>query len=102
MKHGRLICVSPWLVASIDATIAGLIKQAPPNDGVLNAVGKLGVKGASYAFDITTKPDGTNEGWLMVDDTLHAVDLATGKATPLGKIAGLTGKVHDIAAIPAM
>jgi hypothetical protein len=29
----------------IDATIGGLIKQAPPNDGVLNAVGKLGVTG---------------------------------------------------------
>ena len=29
---------------NIDATIGGLIKQAPPNDGTLNAVGKLGVK----------------------------------------------------------
>ena len=29
---------------NIDATIGGLIKQAPPNDGILNAVGKLGVK----------------------------------------------------------
>ena len=28
----------------IDATIGALFKQAPPNDGVLNAVGKLGVK----------------------------------------------------------
>ena len=28
----------------IDATIGALIKQAPPNDGMLNAVGKLGVK----------------------------------------------------------
>ena len=28
----------------IDATIGALIKQAPPNDGILNAVGKLGVK----------------------------------------------------------
>lgn len=86
----------------IDATIAGLIKQAPPNDGVLNAVGKLGAKGMHYAFDIVTRADGTNEGWLMVDDTLHAVDLATGKATPAGKIAGLPGPVRDIAVMPAM
>ena len=28
----------------IDATIGALVKQAPPNDGVLNAIGKLGVK----------------------------------------------------------
>lgn len=86
----------------IDATIAGLIKQAPPNDGMLNAVGKLGAKGMHYAFDIVTKADGTNEGWLMVDDTLHAVDLATGKATAAGKIAGLPGPVRDIAVMPAM
>ena len=29
---------------NIDATIGGLIKQAPPNDGTLNTVGPLGVK----------------------------------------------------------
>ncbi|WP_293866803.1 DUF4394 domain-containing protein [uncultured Alsobacter sp.] len=86
----------------VDATIGALIKQAPPNDGVLNAVGKFGPKGMHYAFDIVTKADGTNEGWLMIDDTLHAVDLATGKATAAGKISGLTGPVRDIAALPAM
>ncbi len=37
---------------NIDATIGGLIKQAPPNDGTLNAVGKLGVKVDVVAFDI--------------------------------------------------
>lgn len=52
----------------IAATIAGLIKQAPA-DGMLNAVGRLDAKGMHYAFDIVTRADGTNEGWLMVDDT---------------------------------
>ena len=38
----------------------------------------------------------------MADDTLHKVDLATGKATPVGKISGLGGAVTDIAVMPAM
>lgn len=37
---------------NIDGTISGLIKQAPPNDGVLGALGKLGIKADKAAFDI--------------------------------------------------
>lgn len=86
----------------IDATIGGLIKQAPPNDGVLNAVGKLGVKADNVAFDISSDGKGGNEAWLMSGDTLYSVDLATGKATEAAKISGVTGKVRDIAVLPAM
>lgn len=86
----------------IDAAAGTLVKQAPPNDGVLNSVGKLGVSGDAFAFDIVTTAAGANEGWLMAGDTLYAVDLATGKATAAGKIAGVAGKVHDIAILPAM
>ena len=83
---------------NIDGTIGALVKQAPPNDGVLGAVGKLGIKPSAVAFDIWS--DGTkNEAWLMADGTLYAVDLATGKATEAAKIAGVTGKVTDIAII---
>ena len=38
-----------------------------------------------------------NDAWLMVGDTLHSVDLKTGKATASGKITGVTGKITDIA-----
>ncbi len=86
----------------IDVTIGGLLKQAPPNDGVLTAVGKLGVAGPTYAFDIIANADGSNDGWLMASDTLYKVDLATGKSTSVGKITGLTGPVRDIAILPAM
>ncbi len=87
----------------IDATIGGLIKQAPPNDGVLNAVGKLGVKAEAYAFDIAADASGGNEGWLMAGETLYRVDLASGKATEHGKIAGVgTMVVRDIAILPKM
>lgn len=81
---------------NIDGTIGALVKQAPPNDGILGAVGKLGIKPTAAAFDIWS--DGVkNDAWLMSGDTLYSVDLATGKATEAVKISGVTGKVTDIA-----
>ncbi len=77
----------------IDGTIGALVKQAPPNDGVLNAVGKLGIKADTAAFDIWS--DGTkNDAWLMTGDTLYSVDLMTGKATEAAKITGVSGTVQ--------
>ncbi|MBS9479229.1 DUF4394 domain-containing protein [Ancylobacter radicis] len=84
----------------IDGAAGTLIKQAPPNDGVLNTIGTLGVSAGSYAFDIPA--GGSNEGWLMADGTLYRVDLASGKAAPVGMIGGVSGKVHDIAILPGM
>jgi DNA-binding beta-propeller fold protein YncE len=86
---------------NIDGTIGALIKQAPPNDGTLNAVGKLGVKVDTVAFDIWSDGNGKNDAWLMAGDWLHSVDLATGKATPAVQIKGVSG-VRDIAILPAM
>jgi hypothetical protein len=85
----------------IDATIGELLKQAPPNDGILNAVGKLGVKIDTVGFDIWSDGQGKNEAWLMAGHWLHSVDLATGKATPSVQIKGVSG-VRDIAILPAM
>jgi len=86
----------------IDGKIGGLIKQAPPNDGVLGAVGKLGIMPKAIAFDIEAAADGTNTGWLLADGALHKVDLATGKAIGVGKVAGLGAAARDIAVLPAM
>jgi hypothetical protein len=86
---------------NIDGTIGALVKQAPPNDGILGAVGKLGIKADKVAFDIWS--DGTkNDAWLMSGDTLYSIDLATGKATEAAKIAGVSGTVRDIAILPGM
>jgi hypothetical protein len=82
----------------IDASGA-LVKQAPPNDGVLNSVGMLGMEAGNVAFDIVAG-DATSEGWLMNGKTLYKVDLATGKASEVGMIAGVDGAVRDIAAMP--
>ena len=85
----------------IDATIVALIQQAPPNDGVLKAIGKLGVEGgSSYAFDIAATEDLTNTAYLVIDNVLHTVDIATGAATAAGAIEGVEGSIMDIAVLP--
>jgi hypothetical protein len=87
----------------IDVSNGTLVKQAPPNDGILNTVGALGVKlGGGVAFDIVSDGNGGNAAWLMSGDRLYSVDLAKGTAKSAGKIAGLKGRVMDIAVMPAM
>jgi WD40 repeat protein len=86
----------------IDAASKSLVLQSPPNDGVLTAVGKLGVTAKNMSFDIASDGRGGNNAFLMADDTLHQVDLKTGKATAMGKIQGVSAAVRDIAVIPAM
>ena len=82
---------------NIDMTIGALVKQAPPNDGVLNAVGKLGVMPKAVAFDI---PPSGMVGWLVADGAVHKVDLMSGKATKVSDVSGVTGAVRDIAVMP--
>ena len=82
---------------NVDAATGALVTQAPPNDGTLNTVGPLGVKlGGRVAFKIAADQE-RNDAWLVMDGDLYAVDLKTGKATMAGKIAGLNGRLTDIA-----
>ena len=88
-------------VYNIDGTIAGLIRQDPPNDGTLKAVGKLGVAlEKNVGFDILSDGEGGNEAWLMNGVTVYSVDLETGKATLVGIISDVGGGVRDIAILP--
>ena len=85
----------------IDATHGTLVRQAPPNDGILNTIGKLGVKlDGAVAFDIWSDGKGANTGWLLADGALYSVDITTGAAKSVGAIAGLTGKISDMAILP--
>lgn len=81
----------------IDATTGSLVSQAPPNDGILNTIGSLGIKlNGAVAFNIVNKGE-DNAAWLATGDMLYSVDLKTGKATSAGKLEGVTGKLTDIA-----
>ena len=84
----------------IDATAGVLVKQAPPNDGVLGTVGSLGMSVGVIAFDIAPDGKGGDAGWLLADGTLYSLDLASGKTSKVGAVAGVA-KAWDIAVIPA-
>ena len=85
----------------IDASGA-FVRQAPPNEGVLNSIGMLGMNADRAAFDIVADGQGDNAGWLLAGDTLYKVDIATGRASQAGKITGIGGTVRDIAVLPGM
>lgn len=87
------------ILFDIDAS-GTLLKQAPPNDGVLNSVGKLGISGKVAAFDIATDAGGVNAAWVLAGDTLYKVDLTNGGATAAGKVSGVSGTVRDMAILP--
>ena len=83
---------------NIDAATGSLVTQNPPNDGILNTVGPLGisVKGP-VAFNIVATGPDQNAAWLATNGMLYSVDLKTGKATMAGKVTGINGTLSDIA-----
>ena len=86
----------------IDGTLGGLFRQAPPNDGILNSIGLLGLDAENVAFDIATDASGTNAAMLLAKGNLYSLDLTTGKAVAGKPIAKLPSDVRDIAVIPAI
>lgn len=82
----------------VDVANSVLVKQAPPNDGILNTIGALGPKlSGVVAFDIMSDGKGGNTAYLLAGNTLHTVDLTTGAAKAVGPITGISGKLTDIA-----
>jgi hypothetical protein len=83
---------------NIDAATGSLVTQNPPNDGVLNNVGSLGVAvSGPAAFNIVSTGADQNSAWLVMGGALYTVDLASGKASMTGKVAGLNGTLTDVA-----
>ena len=82
---------------NLDATTNSLVTQAPPNDGILNTVGELGITlQGPVAFNIVTTGE-RNDAWLATGGNLYSVDLKSGKASMAGRIEGLPGKLTDMA-----
>src|SRR5262245_59978656 len=77
---------------NLDAATGSPLTQAPPNDGVLNTIGSLGMAiSGPVAFNIVNTGEDKNDGWLVAGGSLYSVDIKTGKATMVGKIEGLSG-----------
>jgi len=86
------------MLYNIDAATGSLVTQAPPNDGILNTVGSLGMTvSGPVSFNIVASQPDKNDAWLVAGGALYSVDLKTGKATLAGKIEGLSGTLTDIA-----
>lgn len=86
----------------IDWKLDALLFQDPPNDGVLQTVGPLGVDfGELAGFDILTGKTGEELAIAVSGRTLHRVDLETGSATPIGTIPGDDVQAIGISLIPA-
>ena len=82
----------------VDGGNGALVLQNPPNDGVLKTRGMVGVTGpADVVMDIANEGEGKNTAYLIAGNALYTVDLASGKATQVGMIKGLGGKLVDIA-----
>lgn len=84
----------------IDGGLSDLVRQAPPNDGILSVVGTLGVDSNALSFDIATDNAGVNTAYLFADGKLYSVDLTNGTTSFEKKIAGLGDQVLDIAVLP--
>jgi hypothetical protein len=71
-----------------------LVRQEPPNDGVLQTVGPLGVDFPPLAgFEIVSAPGGREDAYAAFGDALYAIDLDTGGARELGRIGGTPGAI---------
>ena len=88
---------------NIDTGAGTLVRQAPPNDGVLASVGPLGAAiNGPVAFDVATTADGMNTAWLVAGGMLHTVNLETGMVSGSWQITGTDMVVRDITVMPAM
>ena len=72
---------------NIDTLLNVLVEQDPPNDGVLQTIGDLGIDFDTLGgFDILSSLDGNNVAFGASDSNLYQIDLETGAATDLGVI----------------
>jgi hypothetical protein len=82
----------------IDGGTGALVLQSPPNDGILKSRGAVGIPNlADAVMDIDNEAEGKNTAYLIAGGTLYTIDLAAGKATQVGAVKGMTGKLLDIA-----
>jgi hypothetical protein len=92
--NNDLVSTTGTTLFDLDVALDQVALQSPPNNGSLAATGKLGADVVGdVGFDIYTAPRKgaafINSGYAVASDatgrsTLHAIDLLTGAATPIG------------------
>ncbi len=86
---------------TIDTLLGTYNLQAPPNDGVQQVKGMLGLSvPVALGFDVLSDGQGGNTGFVLAGGTLHGIDLANGRLTAQGPVTGLpSAEVIDLAAL---
>jgi outer membrane protein assembly factor BamB len=86
----------------LDTALDVLALQSPPNDGVLQTRGKLGLDvGPTAAMDIVSPSEGENVAYLASGRALYTIDIEkTGRARKVADLKGLQGQLIDIAVRP--
>ena len=78
------------MLYTIDAVLAQINLQAPPNDGVQQPKKQLdGILPRGMGFDIVVDAQGANTGYMLVDATLMRVALPDLTITTVGTVQGL-------------
>jgi hypothetical protein len=81
----------------IDSSVMALLRQVPPNDGVLNTIGFMNAPSGPVAFDILSTAAGANTAVVVTSGTIFRVDLANGQMTRGPVVTGVRGVIRDIA-----
>jgi hypothetical protein len=81
---------------NIDYQLDVLVRQDPPNDGILTTVGPLGIDcGRSAGFDMVNVRKGVDLALAACQGNLYEVNLRSGAAKWVGKI-GAGAAIPDI------
>lgn len=90
---------------NIDSNLDVLVRQLPPNAGVLNTVGALGVDaGEEAGFDIVGADTAFAALQVSGASNLYTINLMSGEATLIGAIGGgetVRGLTGMLSAVPA-
>jgi hypothetical protein len=85
----------------IDSNLDVLVRQNPPNNGVLGTVGSLGIDfGPTGGFDIFSPANNVNTAFAASGSTLYTINLSNGSATTLGTIGSGDDNIIGLAAKP--
>lgn len=85
----------------LDSATNTLVRQDPPNDGVLHTVGALGVECGDVAgFDIVSPKPGIDDAFVVCGLTLYRANLVTGRLTSIGLIGANVERLLSLAALP--
>jgi hypothetical protein len=85
----------------LDSGTDTLVRQEPPNEGLLHTVGGLGVDcGDAAGFDIVSPRPGVDDAFVICARILYRANLTTGRLTSIGEIRADVPRFLSLAVLP--